>query len=695
MFSSRLCGANFSRFGGVVCVGLIAGHGSVAAQAGSRQSDSTRVTQLAPITVTGRREEAVAPPVSTIDVAPEDLRRTPAANPYDLVRRAAGIEVHEQGQGPGFASDAVLRGFTSDHSSDVLLVVDGVPINLPVHGHVEGYADWSILSPAAVSALRVIHGPASPLYGDFAFGGVVEVFTAPEASGSAGSVSGSSYGDVGGWIRTGGTSPTGGVLVALDGKREQGWRDNSDYWLGNATLQGWRQAGSGRLEGGMMVYGSTWNSPGFVSVDRYNANDLEAATDPTDGGSAGRLILHGRYSRPVDASTTLETGVWGQGVLSQVFLNIPEDDEVSQTEEDDQRVALGGRATLTRRSGGGELSGGFDTRADWTGYDLYHTQARVRGSTEQANDARYQSAGGFARWRGLLGQRVVYDLGARVDLLHYASLDQLVTDGAWQGKTRVLASPKIGARYLWGSKVALLASLSRGFRGAVGVIGDPGRPPVVAWAKEIGATYDGERLHAQLAIFHIRVSHERILDPVTRDVSDVGRSVRQGVSLDVSFAAAAGVRLVAEGTFNDAKITGVASASPALELSTLGAGTEPPLRPNFHDVPLSPGDRVPGVARYFGRAGVEAAVTPSLASRALVRFSGPLTPVGEPGVRTRAYGVVDLGASLRLPHLGGGVLDFDLLNLLDARYPELRASGFLNPGAPRTLRAAMRFGGQT
>jgi hypothetical protein len=104
---------------------------------------------------------------------------------------------------------------------------------------------------------------------------------------------------------------------------------------------------------------------------------------------------------------------------------------------------------------------------------------------------------------------------------------------------------------------------------------------------------------------------------------------------------------------------------------------------------------VPGVARYFGRAGVEAAVTPSLASRALVRFSGPFTPIGEPGVRTRSYGVVDLGASLRLSHLGGGVLDLDLLNLLDARYPELRASGFLNPGAPRTLRAAMRFGGQT
>jgi hypothetical protein len=31
--------------------------------------------------------------------------------------------------------------------------------------------------------------------------------------------------------------------------------------------------------------------------------------------------------------------------------------------------------------------------------------------------------------------------------------------------------------------------------------------------------------------------------------------------------------------------------------------------------------------------------------------------------------------------------------VLDSKYPEVRASNFLNPGAPRTLRAALRFGG--
>ena len=172
------------KFGCAALIGLwLASPAVAAAQHEPSHPDSSTAATLAPITVVGARVPSVAPPVETIEVTAERLRRTPASDPYDLVRRSAGIEVHEQGQGPGFASDAVIRGFTSDHSSDLLLVVDGVPINLPLHGHVEGYADWSMLTPASLASLRVIHGPSSPLYGDFAFGGVVEAITGRRRAG--------------------------------------------------------------------------------------------------------------------------------------------------------------------------------------------------------------------------------------------------------------------------------------------------------------------------------------------------------------------------------------------------------------------------------------------------------------------------------------------------------------------------------
>ena len=180
---------------------------------------------------------------------------------------------------------------------------------------------------------------------------------------------------------------------------------------------------------------------------------------------------------------------------------------------------------------------------------------------------------------------------------------------------------------------------------------------------------------------------------MTREVSDAGESVRQGVSLDLTWTAVPRLRFLLEGTYNDARITGVTESEPLTVTDGLAAAVaRGSIVPNLHDVPLTPGSKVPGVASWLGRTGVEADLLTALTGRALVRFSGPFTPIGEPGVRTQEYAVLDLGASIRLAR-SGTTFDFDLLNAFDTRYPELRASGFLNPGAPRSLRASVRFGG--
>src|SRR6185312_142479 len=124
------------------------------------------------------------------------IQMTPAHNPYDLLRQTAGAEVHEQGQGPGFASDVSLRGFSSDHSTDLALWIDGVPINEPVNGHAEGYNDWNLLFPQAVRSIDVLKGPTSPVYGNFALAGTVNVRTLERMTGTQGWVSGGAYGRI-------------------------------------------------------------------------------------------------------------------------------------------------------------------------------------------------------------------------------------------------------------------------------------------------------------------------------------------------------------------------------------------------------------------------------------------------------------------------------------------------------------------
>jgi outer membrane receptor protein involved in Fe transport len=672
---------------------LLPAAGSVSAQAqdsAHTSRDTTRITRLEAITVTAERPRAAAPPVTTIEVPATELRGTFAASSYDLLRRTSGIEVHEQGQGPGFASDAVIRGFSSDHSSDVLLTIDGVPINLPVHGHVEGYSDWSVLSPAAVSALRVITGPASPLYGDFALAGVVEVFTAADATGVDGSINGSSYGDTGGWVRAGRRANNGGFLVAGDGRRQEGWRDNSSYWLGNGLIRGWHRAGSGRLEGGISLYGSDWNSPGFVSVAQYNTDSLKQAMDLTDGGSAYRGIAHGRFTT-MAGETGIEATAWVQRVHSSVYLTIPEDNTLNQSDEEDRRTALGGRFQVSRTIGGGDFSAGFDGRADFVTYDLYRTQQRSRLLATKGYDARYLGGGAFVRWRTLVGSHVALDLGARADGLHYRSLDRVAGIPSRTSSDLIL-SPKLGARYLVAGGWSFLGSISQGFRGSPGVIGDPTLEPIRGWSKEIGVRFDATGGWLQLAMFRLDVSHERIQDPITREILATGRSLRQGINLEAGARLTRSLTVFLDGTVNDAHIKDDPDGSGASPLffpreGTSATGGRLVL---FHIEPLEPGAKVPNVARWLGRVGAETELSSRLSARGVFRFSGPYTPIGEPDNETQSYALLDLGASLHLPPVGG-TLDVELENVFDTKYPEIRSSGFINPGAPRTLRAALRF----
>src|ERR1044071_7391643 len=187
--------------------------------------------RLAPITVTAapaRRED----PVSVVRISPRTIQQTPATDAYDLMRQAAGIEVHQQGQGPGFASNASVRGFSSDHSTDIALWVDGVPNNEPVNGHSEGYTDWNLLFPQAIRDVDVLKGPVSALYGNFALSGVVNVRTLERMQGTSLWFDPGSYGRLEGGILTGFDHDSTAAVLGLRGVREDGWRPNSGYSIG-------------------------------------------------------------------------------------------------------------------------------------------------------------------------------------------------------------------------------------------------------------------------------------------------------------------------------------------------------------------------------------------------------------------------------------------------------------------------------
>ena len=72
-----------------------------------------------------------------------------------------------QHSGEGKANQYFLRGFNLDHGTDLAIKVDGMPVNMPTHGHGQGYADINFLIPELIQSVNVRKGPYYADVGDF------------------------------------------------------------------------------------------------------------------------------------------------------------------------------------------------------------------------------------------------------------------------------------------------------------------------------------------------------------------------------------------------------------------------------------------------------------------------------------------------------------------------------------------------
>lgn len=647
---------------------------------------------LEPLEVAVERERSAPPPVGALSIDPVALRQAQAPDAYQLLRDVAGVEVHAQGQGPGYASNVVMRGFTSDHSSDVLLVIDGVPVNLPAHGHVEGYADWNVLMSSAVSSARVLHGNASPLYGDFALAGAVEVFTRADAQGSEVSLGGSSFGDMRGSLTTGRRSSDGGFLVGAEGRRDEGWRAGSDYWLANGLIRGWRSAAGGRLEGGVSLYGTEWSSPGFLTIPFFNDERFQEPVDDSDGGRSRRAVVHGRFARALGDGPSLQAVAWSMASDYALFLNVPGHSHgsgtgpVQQSGEWDERLGGGGQLELGWTTSNGDVVLGVSGRRDHARYEHALTLDRSVVNQEIDLDARHTAGALYARWRSsLMGGRLGMDLGARLDWLRHASRSDLVDNPVWESATNVVASPKLGLKFRMADAWSLVGTSARGFRSPVGIIGDPSREPYLAWSHELGIEHEGATWEAKLTAFRVDVDNERVFDPITLTSTGAGESTRQGVDGHFGVHLPGGTSVEVGGTWNHARLSGPYVDAHDDHPHEVFAGSTASDGLDASD----DARRVPGLADYRAHLTTQVPLGGSARLRGTWRVNGPHTPIGEPTVRTRAYSVFDVGSTVALGP--GRDLDMELSNLFGVRYVELRSAGYVTPGTPRALRIQLRL----
>ncbi len=330
------------------------------------------------------------------------------------------------------ANQYFVRGFNLDHGTDFQTRVEGMPVNMPTHGHGQGWTDLNFLIPEFVDHLNYRLGVYHAELGDFGSAGgaefhLVRSLDRPFTTVSVGQ-NGLARVVAGGSARVGGGDLlAGGEARSYDGPWERSQEIRKFSGIARYSLD----RGSSRFSVLGLAYRNRWNSPDQIPLRAVN-NGLIGRfghIDSTDGGSSRRYSLSGSWSR-TGGSSTQEVQLFGIRSDLDLYSNFTyffdDPDQGDQFNQTDRRVVLGGNAAHTQQlqalGAPHSLKVGLQTRADIiNGLGLYRTQAQVRRGTVREDRVRQTGTGVFleaeSRWRpwfrsvlGLRGDGYTFDV---------------------------------------------------------------------------------------------------------------------------------------------------------------------------------------------------------------------------------------------------------------------------------------------
>jgi len=426
-------------------------------------------------------------------VRDQDLRLRPITRPADILRVAPGLVVMQHAGG-GKANQYFLRGFDIDHGTDLALSVDGVPVNLPSHGHGQGFADLHWLIVELVDRVEIRKGPYDVRDGDFATAGAVNLVTRRDLDHARLQYTIGRYGEQRGLFAAsprwdGGSMLLAGEVRTWDGPFESAENAERFSAFTKLTLD---LAPATRLDLVGTAYGTTWNASGQLPARAVDAGLVGrfGSFDPTEGGSTQRFSLAATMTHAVDRDERVEARAYIVKNSFQLFSNFTFflEDEVNgdQIEQVDDRAYLGLAASWQRRDrvGGVRLTHtlGLDTRLDLVDNGLYAAKARERLATKVSDEIREAAIGFYAEESARITRWLQIVAGTRVDMLHFD------VEGATGGaRSAIFASPKLTTVFSPLPELDVFLNFGMGFHSndARGVV-QGGSPYARATGGEIG-----------------------------------------------------------------------------------------------------------------------------------------------------------------------------------------------------------------
>jgi outer membrane receptor protein involved in Fe transport len=429
-------------------------------------------TVLEEVVVSGRLGDLQGAPVSASQgvVGAEQLDVRPVLRAGELLEVVPGLIV-TQHSGDGKANQYFLRGFNLDHGTDLATSVDGVPVNMPTHGHGQGYTDINFVIPELVQSIEYRKGTYYAETGNFSAAGAVDMRYRRTLEGPLAVVEAGEDSYARGLLAAAPRIGEGTLLMGLEYAHIDGpWLLEENYLKRNGVVRYSREAGDSAFSLTAQGYEGDWDSTDQIPLRAVRAGELErfGAIDPTSGGSSHRYSLSADWSLPLGSgeSTALIYALDYDLDLFSNFSYRTDPENGDQFEQVDQRRVYGGhwswQAPLKGFGKEQKLATGVQLRHDDIDeVGLYRTIARERFETIREDAVRQTSYGVFGSLETQWSSSARTTLGLRADRFEF-DVDAGLAENSGKASDSVV-SPKAALVLGPWRKTELFFNAGKGF----------------------------------------------------------------------------------------------------------------------------------------------------------------------------------------------------------------------------------------
>ena len=283
------------------------------------QNRSTRSTTAARSNQSAATASGVAPGASSdgaatlqptaasaVRISGAEVNAVPFLRPGEALEVVPGLIV-TQHSGEGKANQYFLRGFNLDHGTDLAIRIDGMPVNMPTHGHGQGYADINFLIPELIQSVYVRKGPYYADVGDFSSAGSVEIDYLNKLPKNIAEMTFGSFGYHRGLVAGSTAVGAGTLLTAIESVRYNGpWDVPDNVRKINGVMRYSQGTATDGLTLTAMAYSNAWNSTDQVAQRAIDQGFIGrfGTLDPTDGGVSSRFSLSGNFAHSSEYGQT-------------------------------------------------------------------------------------------------------------------------------------------------------------------------------------------------------------------------------------------------------------------------------------------------------------------------------------------------------------------------------------------------------